>query len=183
MHITLIRHGETVENQNRIVQGQLPGQLTPKGKHQARQAGEELASERFDYIYCSDLRRCQQTATYIREHHPETPWECHQALREFNYGVYQGTSNAGMDWDAIKLAALEERVPRGESWADVTLRIQEFLRDAYQRHANQHLLLVTHGGPIRVIQSQLEGIPLESLLNNMLPNCGVLRYEMDSAAL
>jgi broad specificity phosphatase PhoE len=43
--IIAIRHGETVENRNRIIQGHLPGRLTEKGKKQALEIGEILKNK------------------------------------------------------------------------------------------------------------------------------------------
>lgn len=41
--LLLIRHGETVDNVNRIMQGQTPGKLTENGINQARSLGAELS--------------------------------------------------------------------------------------------------------------------------------------------
>lgn len=38
-NLLLIRHGETVDNVNRIMQGQTPGRLTDNGVEQARLLG------------------------------------------------------------------------------------------------------------------------------------------------
>ena len=42
MKLTLIRHGETEENVQGIIQGQMPGHLTEKGKRQAQEVAEDL---------------------------------------------------------------------------------------------------------------------------------------------
>lgn len=36
LKVTLVRHGETVANRDRIVQGQTPGELTEYGREQVR---------------------------------------------------------------------------------------------------------------------------------------------------
>lgn len=65
----LIRHGETEENRLRILQGHLPGTLTPEGVEAARATAEDLANAEapFDLLLCSDLLRARRTACIIGE--------------------------------------------------------------------------------------------------------------------
>ena len=63
--IFLVRHGETVDNANNIMQGQTQGCLNERGREQARQVAERLASEQIDAVVASDLRRAVQTAEVI----------------------------------------------------------------------------------------------------------------------
>ena len=42
IELFLTRHGETVENRKRVLQGHLPGQLTVEGIRQAEQLRERL---------------------------------------------------------------------------------------------------------------------------------------------
>ena len=45
MIIYIVRHGQTAENLQMILQGHLPGTLTDKGKEQVRNAAEHLAEK------------------------------------------------------------------------------------------------------------------------------------------
>ena len=47
------------------MQGQTQGELNEKGREQARQVAERLASEQIDAVIASDLHRAVQTAEYI----------------------------------------------------------------------------------------------------------------------
>ena len=60
--LLLTRHGETIENQRYVLQGQLPGTLSPLGKEQAVVLAEQLKQEPLDVIVCSDLARSYDTA-------------------------------------------------------------------------------------------------------------------------
>ena len=53
----LVRHGETVDNANKIMQGQTQGELNANGIEQARTVAKNLAVEQFDAIVSSDLKR------------------------------------------------------------------------------------------------------------------------------
>ncbi len=64
-HLLLMRHGETEDNVRQIMQGQTEGLLTERGREQALQVANRLASEPVDVVVCSDLRRARQTAEII----------------------------------------------------------------------------------------------------------------------
>ena len=85
----LVRHGETVDNVNQIMQGQTQGRLTANGIVQAQQVRDQMASESFSAIIASDLKRSVDTATIIAEPHHldvvQTP-----LLRERDWGGFTG---------------------------------------------------------------------------------------------
>jgi probable phosphoglycerate mutase len=55
--IYIVRHGETRENRESILQGQLNTELNEAGLEQARQVASALRSVHFDFAYSSDLLR------------------------------------------------------------------------------------------------------------------------------
>ena len=61
--LLLVRHGETEDNVNQIMQGQTQGRLTAKGIRQACEVRDRLASESFAAILSSDLYRSLQSLT------------------------------------------------------------------------------------------------------------------------
>ena len=63
--IFLVRHGETEDNVNQIMQGQTHGRLTQHGREQAASVARRLANEDVAAIVSSDLRRAIQTAEII----------------------------------------------------------------------------------------------------------------------
>ena len=68
--LLLVRHGETVDNVNKIMQGQTPGRLTLLGMEQARELGRQLRSEHIDVFLSSDLARAVETLRIIMEERP-----------------------------------------------------------------------------------------------------------------
>ena len=60
--ILLVRHGETIDNARQIMQGQTHGELNERGREQAQQVAQRLASEQVDAVVASDLHRAIQTA-------------------------------------------------------------------------------------------------------------------------
>lgn len=87
MIIYIVRHGQTAENLQMILQGHLPGTLTDKGKEQVRNAAEHLAEKdvQFKCIVSSDLKRAMDSANIISERLklPVFPMEI---LRERDWG-------------------------------------------------------------------------------------------------
>lgn len=85
----LVRHGETVDNANRIMQGQTQGELTANGREQAREVALKMASAHIDAFVSSDLKRSYDTCSIIAEPHgaivTTTP-----LLRERDWGGFTG---------------------------------------------------------------------------------------------
>lgn len=179
MKLTLVRHGQTIENTRGIIQGQLPGHLTEKGKHQAQAAADKLKGRKFDAIYCSDLQRCIDTAEPIRREFPDTPFFTDTQLRERSGGKYEGrrpvlfllVHKLRGDVDSI-------RMPGGESWEDVRTRVKPFLNELFKSYSEGSVLIITHGGPVRGIRSLLEGRSLEDVYKDGTPNAGIWEETM-----
>ena len=178
MHITFVRHGETVENANGIVQGHLPGTLTERGITQARAVAVRLSSESFDQAWSSDLARCADTAEAIVSRHPGLRLRLASALREYAHGEFEGRASSECDWTRTN-SGLETRSPGGESALDVAGRLTAFLNALLIDHPNGRILVVTHGGPVRIMRAFCEDRRLGSLWEEPpIENAGVLRCEL-----
>ena len=85
----LVRHGETVDNANQIMQGQTQGELNENGILQAQQLSEAWKDKPLDAVIASDLKRSIDTARMIAAPHQlevlTTP-----LLRERDWGDFTG---------------------------------------------------------------------------------------------
>lgn len=178
MNVTLVRHGETDENVRRIVQGQLPGHLTEKGRQQSERTAQKLSDMVFDAIYCSDQQRCIDTAEPIRRQFPDIPFVLEPALRERKSGEAEGKIYDEAYWNSLPGDEYTRRYPGGESWEDVRTRMRPFLNELFERYPGGSVLIVTHGGPVRGIRSLLEGRSLEDVYNDGTPNAGIWEETM-----
>ncbi len=88
--IYIARHGQTIENIEETIQGQIDGKLSDTGIGQARQLGEKLKEIKFNIIYSSDLGRAKETLELILENITCENIESVQELRERNFGNIQG---------------------------------------------------------------------------------------------
>ena len=91
--LLLVRHGETLWNQQGRMQGQHDSPLTTVGLQQAKQLAQRLKDASFTALYSSDLGRAHQTARCIAD---ETGHEivADRGLRERNFGIFEGLTNA-----------------------------------------------------------------------------------------
>jgi probable phosphoglycerate mutase len=154
----LIRHGETDWNLSGRWQGHTDVPLNELGRAQARRLAERLRREpqRPDAIYSSDLLRAWETAEIIGAALGNAPQPL-PALREIDVGSWSGLNRAQVlerDRDLIERLESGEDAPRGrtgERFADLYNRVVGTVDQLAAAHPSGHLMLVTHGGPVRAL--------------------------------
>ena len=157
-----VRHGETDENLNGILQGQSDTHLNKLGIRQAECVAERLKHEHFDLIYSSDLQRTMHTAEMIAKPH-KLPVFPLRALREWDLGVLQGGKweDLRVKFPAVMQAFREERdelqVPDGESRSDFYQRVADCLDEMSERFEGKRILLVSHGGALKAMFRHVVG--------------------------
>lgn len=177
MKITAVRHGETNENAKEIVQGQTFGTLSEKGLQQIEELGLKLQNEHFDVVYASDLERCQKTAEAIMQYHPTTRLIYDERLRERSLKPDEGRAFSELGWTHDEIHNLDIKTAEGESWKDVRTRLLSFA-NWLQLQPDQKVLLVTHGGPLRVLDSIFTDDPFEETIRRFYENCAIRTWEV-----
>jgi broad specificity phosphatase PhoE len=173
-----VRHGESTWNASGLVQGQAEGSvLTAKGRREAARAAEQLGRYGVGVIYTSDLERAHETAAIIG-HVLRLPLRYERALRERNFGVAQGhplselrPALSGIEGDRVVDA--DVRPPEGESLRDMYRRVAAFMDDAAAAGPNGDVVVVTHGGVIRMAQAYAAGIEVDAMAWGPVPNASV----------
>lgn len=157
--VIVVRHGQTQWNEEGRWQGRLNSPLTPLGREQARQARAIVQRYVLDAAYSSDAGRALETAEIILEGTGIIPIP-HPALRERDYGVYEGLTAAeievhypGTRFRDVGGSRETWAPPNGETMAQVRERVREFLLALAVNHAGQTLLLATHSGIVRAVDS------------------------------
>lgn len=167
--LLLVRHGETVDNVNQIMQGQTQGQLTAQGLLQAHRLAESLRSEPIDVFVSSDLKRSVDTCRVVAEAHGKdvvtTP-----LLRERDWGSFTGRyipSLKGETWpdDIESLEALKHRARR----------FMQYITDNYP---GLTVLAVGHG----IINKAIQAVYYDKPMNEIprMENAEVRRLMIDS---
>lgn len=158
MIILLVRHGET-EN-NVLGMGGIVGNdahLNDKGIEQAKLASRICEPFEPKQIYSSSFLRCQQTTDYIAKAN-NLSVQLTEDLKEFYMGDWANLKSAEtkdllMQNDAWNYSPSKFgfRVPGGESWEDVAIRVKQFLKTLQSYSATGTVVLVSHNATIRAL--------------------------------
>jgi probable phosphoglycerate mutase len=150
MRLIIVRHGETVENVAKIVQGWSCGTLNETGIQQAKKVAERLKNEKIDVCYSSDLERTMKTAQEIMKYHNGVQLIPEKALREKNSSIWEGKKREERDEFLKKhhLSLEEYKAEGGESIPDVQLRMVAFYNALVKKYTTETILLVSHGGSL-----------------------------------
>jgi len=153
----LARHGETDWNRERRWQGHADRPLNTRGRQQAGDLSEQLASFRLDAIYASDLRRAIATAAAVAEVRGLKVTE-RQQLREVDVGSWSGLTGSEVRERDPQGLALWERGETGwsdgETHADMRERVLAEVHRIGRLHVAETVLIVSHGGPIRAVLAE-----------------------------
>lgn len=153
MDLYLVRHGETQENTDGIVQGWMDTKLNANGKAQALAAAESF-SKPIDAIFSSDLQRSTRTANAFRKKYPDIPYFEDARLRERNFGDAQGTQSSKHGWEVFWASKDSVSIPNAETLNDFTARVNEFIK-SLEKLQYKKILIVTHGGTINRVHDIL----------------------------
>ncbi len=165
LHLEMLRHGETVTGGG--FRGRLDDELTDTGWQQMRQAVANAG--RWDRIVSSPLRRCAAFAAELAEQR-DLPMELELDLRELDFGQWEGRTAAELMVDQSEaLGRFWENPysftpPGGEPLPEFEARILTAIERLTDRYAGERILLVTHGGVMRLLLAEARGLPREQLL-------------------
>lgn len=175
--LIMMRHGQTIYNAGRRMQGQLDTQLSDTGLAQARTAAEWVKEMGIVRIVSSDLSRASTTADIIGEK-LGLEVELDPRLRETHLGTWQGMTHGEVDsaFEGARAAWRHDPTwapPGGESRLDVAKRARPVVDKLLQWDGwdDGAVLLVAHGGTISALTSNLLALeysqyPLLKSLNN-----------------
>lgn len=150
IELLLTRHGETLENQQHILQGQLPGTLSELGIRQAEDLAVRLEGQQIDVILCSDLARSYDTAMAVARRRGMTPLAT-PLLREMDWGIYTGGTLSEVDWFHLPQSV--------ESVEELYHRAGELIGYIKVRFGGKRVLAVGHGAFNRAIIACIENRP------------------------
>ncbi|KAI1882263.1 hypothetical protein AGOR_G00248880 [Albula goreensis] len=92
--LTMVRHGETQYNKDKLLQGQgIDSPLSEIGKQQAEAAGNYLREVKFTNVFSSNMRRARQTADIIVKnnvHCSGVEIVSDPQLKERSFGIAEG---------------------------------------------------------------------------------------------
>ncbi|WP_417347128.1 histidine phosphatase family protein [Ferrimonas sp.] len=158
----LIRHGETLWNRQRRLQGSQNSPLTDEGVAQAEALSRELASLQFDAIYASPLERARITAEIINQPHG-LPLQLEEGLKERAFGVLEGCHREEQVelWQALSLRFSQNTVdvPGFEPAEQLQSRALEALQRIHLAQPQGRVAIVSHGEWLRSVGNAHGGHP------------------------
>lgn len=175
--IYLARHGETEWNAIGKLQGATDVPLNEVGRAQARRLGELLRDEVIDGVTTSDLSRARETGTIAGDVLGTTTFEADADLRERGFGIFEGLTRAECDasfpeawrdWQARAIAP-----PGAEPIDRVVARMNRAIARIALRPGPT--LVVSHGGAMRLLLTELTGQPVLPIGNG-----AIYRIDFDS---
>lgn len=172
--IYFVRHGQTDLNKQKIFQGHIDKPLNELGVLQAINVAMELKQEKFDYIFCSPLKRARETADAINKFHNIRIIE-DKRLAETNLGKMQGRSYNQENLDEY---FKDPKKHDGESLEDVYIRVKDFL-DEISVFKGKNILIVSHSGVNMLVNFYMKNRNIKKDEVEYIPfvNCGVMKYE------
>lgn len=177
--IDLLRHG-TCEGGD-IYRGRHDVALSAEGWRQMEQAID--AAEGWQRVVTSPLRRCRDFAEQCAQRW-QLPLSVSADLQEIDFGAWEGrpVQDVRHENPALLASYYDDPTavspPGGERTVDAQQRMlrgwQALLRD----HAGEHVLLVCHGGVIRLLLSHLLGMPVQASFRLQVPYASLSRVQV-----
>ena len=151
-------HSITVDNENGVATGWLPGELSEEGIRGAVAIGPRRRD--VDVVFSSDLRRAVHTVELAGLAVPHfQDWR----LRECNYGELNGAPVDALDPRADRV---HKPFPGGQSYWDVLELTRSFLEDIRRWYDDQVVLVVAHSANRWSFEHLLGSrAPLEELID------------------
>ena len=162
MVFIIARHGESIWNKENKFTGWTDVELSENGIQEAIQLSEKIKNYNFDYIIASDLKRSQETASYIFNNYSDVDKPiCYFAKEttERNYGVITGLNKTdlitkyGDKQVHLWRRSYYDRPPGGENLEDVRLRVGTYFDNNILPllQENKNVLLISHGNSLRAL--------------------------------
>lgn len=159
MTIIFESHGTTIDNEQDIASGHADVELSALGEQQARELGERYRGTLPDAVFCSDLQRSYRTAEIafagksveiIRD----------ARLRECDYGKY--TQQASDEVDKEKPNRVFTPFPGGQSYAQTTELMNDFLNDIKATYYGKTVMIIGHRATQYALEHIVKGVDLHT---------------------
>jgi broad specificity phosphatase PhoE len=167
--IILIRHGQTEWSASGRHTSRTDLALTSDGERQSASLAPRLAGRSFAAVYCSPMRRAQETARLLGV--PITTVD--DDLMEWDYGEYEGLTTVQIREDRPAWTVWRDGCPAGETPAQVGTRADRVLDRARTMLPVGDVALIGHAHQLRVSAARWLGLA---------PGAGEL-FRLDTATL
>ena len=184
--IYLVRHGETDWNKARKLQGWKDIPLNRIGKEQALKLSDELKDIKFDAIFSSDLLRAKETAEIIAKRR-KLIVKTSELLRERRLGKLEGSKfekfrdeffSAYKSNSPKEILNFEEKYDL-EKLPEFMQKVIVFIKEVALAYRNKKVLMVTHGGTMRMILVKVGIVTLPNHVRIKIDNTAYIKILTD----
>lgn len=170
------RHGQTIWNAQNRVCGITDVDLTEMGKAQAGELARIVKDKNISVILSSPLKRAVETSRIIADI-CGLPMEVDERLTEQNYGIYEGADRQNEAFLNNK-RNFAYKYPGGESMMQVANRVYGLLDEIKENYAGRNILIISHGGVCRIINTYFRDMTNEEFFKYSLENGKLEEYEL-----
>lgn len=171
----LMRHGQTLFNLRRKIQGSCDSPLTELGIKQAETAGQYFKNIPLDHVYSSTSERCSDTLELVTNN--KLPYIRLKGLKEMNFGTFEGESEDLNPKDKVMFGTFFLNYG-GESREQVRERMVKTCTEIMDKEDHNIVLAVSHAGACLQFLTQWQD-PTEELKKGF-SNCCIFKYEYDN---
>lgn len=178
MKIYSTRHGQTDFNKNEFILGTMDIPLNETGLVQAEKLAEAVEKlGDVDIIICSPMVRALTTAMAVSQ-------RCgigliaDERLREWDYGSFESLPRDTDGFAENKREFAVRMRNGGESLLQLSHRVYSALDDIIRNYNGQNVLIVSHGGICRVIETYFHDMTTEQYSGWFMENCQLIEYNI-----
>lgn len=155
--IYLTRHGQTLWNLEKRLQGRGNSPLTEDGIERAKELRDRLKNIHIDSIYSSPIERAFETAKIIKGN-KDIEIVTDNGFMEMSFGDYEGRrtdeimkENPSWDISLIMKGNTELSAPNGENLGEVRIRVANTMNKIIKANIGKTILIVAHGITLKAI--------------------------------
>lgn len=177
----IMRHGQAISNVKAVCScwpEKFKNHLTAAGVATIKESAEKLQDKKIDLIFASPLLRTKETAEIVgKELHIKPIFD--RRLREIQFGIFNDKPLMGM-WKSFKLE--EERIKKhplfGENYEHILARMLDFLKETDQKYNSKHILIISHEGPLFLLQGYIDGLSFMQNIKKFPPEKRIHKGEI-----
>jgi broad specificity phosphatase PhoE len=168
----LMRHGQTLFNVRKKIQGACDSPLTEAGIQQAKIAGDYFKNIPLDHAYSSTSERSSDTLELVLQN--RLPYTRLKGLKEMNFGMFEGESE---DLNPSDKSTFFLNYG-GESRDQVRKRMTATCTEIMEKEDHQEVLAVSHAGACLHFLSVWQDP--SDVLRKGVTNCCIFKYSYDA---
>ena len=181
MKLYLVRHTK-VDYPFGVCYGQLEIGVSNTFEIEKNMLAGKLQNIEFDKIYSSPLKRCAILAEAFTNSPEKVIYD--EKLMELNFGKWEGRT-----WKKIEKSEeaklwfndyLNTQCPGGESYADLLIRVQDFINNLRKRDSEKIVLIICHGGTIRAFHAIINNVNPQKAFDLKLDYGQVVEMELNN---